>query len=274
MITAVALCHPSSSDLINSDVFKSGLVRYIRVACGTTKVASADYSESADFFPSYASWNTSLFETSVILTIWEHADELIKDDHVAILHTDITHNHSPSLIWRKVYAWLNSKPDRSIGLTIPSNLQFTFDGLTIPEDYKLTPSNDPMYVFPFDNNVHVWEYIRKYDFDAYQWAMDTNPQLIYSHQFACSRQVFDYLGGKLYNVASRLRLSDCGFWTPHVFERLIAIYLAQKAPPLLTTAFLHHASSGPSGPGSQTLYGPRAIKFYKLCTRANKSWRV
>lgn len=271
MICVVALSHPSSVDLLTESLFNSSLVRCVRVSCGTTKVPTADYSESSDFFPSYASWNSVLFETSVILTIWEHADQLIKDDHVAIIHTDITQNHKPSTIWRRVYGWLNSNPDRPIGLTIPTNLAYTFDGLVIPSDFKLTPSTDPMHTFPFDNDVHVWEYIRKYDNEAYEWAMDTDPQLIYSHQFACSRAVFDYLGNKLYNVANRLRLQDCGFWTPHMFERLIAIYLAQKHPPQLTTAFLHHSSSGPSGPGSQTLYGPRGMKFYKLCTRANKN---
>lgn len=268
MICAVILCHPSSAVLLDHNAIKSPLVRPVHISCGTTKVIGADYSESSDFSPSYATWNSALFETSVIMTVWEHADQLIKDNHVAILHTDIRHNHKPSALWRKLHSYLDAKPDRAVGLTIPTNMAYNYDKFSIAEVDAFTPRNDPMNLFPFDTGVFVWDIIRRLDYDAWQWAMDVNPPMIYSHQFVCSRSVFDYLGFKLYRVIKKLRLFDCGLWTPHVFERIIAVYLAQKELPLLTTAFVHHASSGPSGPGSQILYGPRGFKFYNTGSRA------
>lgn len=270
MIKAVVLCHPASKDLLTKSVFRSKRVDCIRIACGTSKVKVADYSESNDFFPTYASWNSALFETSVILTIWEHADQLIGDNHVMIIHSDIKPNHKPFRIWDKVGKWLKEEPDRSVGLTVPSSYIGMFDGWTIPDEFPITVWHDPMYLHAFDNNIYVWEFIKEYDYDIYEWAMDVTPRMIYSHQFACTRETFDYLGNKLYNVASRLRLRDIGFWTPHMFERLIGLYLAKRfEEPIVSTAFWHYASSGTFGPGEQSLYGPRALRFYRTHTRAN-----
>lgn len=270
MITAIILCHPASADYLTKAAFRSKLVKPVRVSCGTTKSAHADYSEANDFFPTYASWNSGLFETSVILTVWEHADQLIGNNHVAIMHTDIRPHHKPGAIWKKVVAWIDEEPTRSIGLAVPITYMGLFDEWIIPDDFPLTPKDDPMRICAFDNEIHVWDFIKKYDYDIYEWANDINPRMIYSHQFACSRETFDYLGNRLYQVAHKLRFGDCGFWTPHMFERLIGLYLAQRHPqPIISTAFWHYASSGTFGPGSHTLYGPRGLKYYKLNTRAN-----
>lgn len=269
MIKSVILCHPASKDLLSRSVFRSKMVHPIRISCGTTSIKDVDYSESNDFFPTYASWNSALFETSVILTVWEHADQLIGDDNVMVMHSDIAPHFRPSKIWSKVERWIKDKPDRSIGITVPSSYVGLFEDWEIPLDFPITHMNDPMKLHAFDNGIYVWDFIKKYDYDTYEWAMDVNPRMIYSHQFACSRHVFDYLGHKLYDVACRLRLQDVGFWTPHVFERFIGLYLARMySAPILSTAFWHYASSGTFGPGDQSLYGPRALKFYKTYTRA------
>lgn len=270
MIRCVQLCHPASADLLLNSAFKSKLVECIRVACGTTKVKKADFSEANDFFPSYASWNSALFETSVILTVWEHADELIGNNHVAVIHSDIKPHFGAAVTWRKLHNWLDEDKTRSVGLTVPAAYQEMFKDWEIPEDFPMTTKHDPMRLHAFDNKIYVWDYIKKYDPDIYDWAMDVLPRMIYSHQFACSRETFDYLGNRVMQVAHRLRLGDCGFWTPHMFERLIGLYLAQRNPkPILSTAFWHYASSGTFGPGEYNLYGPRALRYYKVATRVN-----
>lgn len=268
-IKAVMLLHPQSADLLSKRAFRTKYAECIRISCGTTKNKSADYSEAGDFFPTYASWNSALFETSVILTVWEHADELIGDNHVAIIHSDIELHFKASETWKKVQKVLDNDPTSSLALTIPVTHQGLWDDWLVPDDGLLIPDNDPYKIHCFDNGIFVWDLIKQYDPDIHEWAFDTQPNMIYSHQFACSRQTFDYLGNKLYNVASRLRLRDIGFWTPHMFERLIALYLAYYGPPVLTTAFLHYQSSGVYGPGDHSLYGPRPLRFYHTVTRAN-----
>lgn len=270
MIKAIILCHPQSKDLISKSAFRSSIVEPIRIACGTTKPSNVDYYESNDFFPTYASLNSALFETSVILTVWEHANELIGDDHVAIMHTDLVMHYKSRDTWTKLQKSLETSPNSPIGLTVSSSYQGLWEDWLVPETAPFTPKFDPMRLHAFDNGVYVWDFIKKYDNDIYEWAMDTNPRLIYSHQFACTRFVFDKLGNKLCNVVNRLRLSDIGFWTPHMFERLIALYLAKFGNPILTTAFWHYSSSGSFGPGDFSLYGPRALKYYRVCTRLNE----
>lgn len=270
MIRAIILCHPQSADLLSKGVFRSRRAEQIKIACGTTKVKGVDYSEANDFFPTYASWNSALFETSVILTVWEHADQLIGANNVAIMHTDIQPHFKAGEIWKKIEKSLEREPERPIGLTVPSSCIGLFDEWTIPDDFKIDPHNDPMRIHAFDNNIMVWDYIKKYDYDIYEWAVDTSPRMIYSHQFVCTRAMFDNLGNKLYNIVDRLRMGDVGLWTPHMFERLIALYLARCGKPILTTAFWHYSSSGTFGPGEHSFYGPRALKFYKTCSRANR----
>jgi len=267
MITSVVLCHPQSKDLLSRNVFKSKLVRGLRIGCGTTKPDDIDYSESNDFFPTYASWNSGIFESSVILTCWEHADQLFGDDHVAILHTDIEPHFKPTEIWEKIHKSLDEEPMRPISLTMPTSYMGEFEDWELSEDIPIVVKNDPMLIHAFDNNIHIWDYIKRYDPDIYAFAMDENPRMVYSHQFACTRETFDYLGNNLYEVAHRLRLEDVGFWSPHIFERLISLYLAKRGNPVITTAFWHHASSGTFGPGEYNLYGPRAFKFYNISSR-------
>lgn len=270
MIKVVVLLHPQSSDLLPKRVLNSKYVDCIRISCGTTKIKTADLSESNDFFPTYASWNSALFETSVILTVWEHADELIGNNHVAFLHSDIEPHFTAAKIWKTIHKTIDNDNTSSLALTIPPTYRGIWEDWLVPDDARLTPRYDPYKVHCFDNNIFIWDMIKQLDNDLYDWSMDTQPRMIYSHQFACSRVTFDYLGNKLYNAASKLRLRDIGFWTPHVFERLIALYLAKYGKPVLTTAFLHYQSSGVYGPGDHNLYGPRPLRYYRVSTRANK----
>jgi len=269
MIKAIILCHPQSKDMITKKAFKSSLVEPIRMACGVTKPKNFDFHESGDFFPSYASWNAALFETSVILTTWEHADYLIGDNHVAFMHTDLLINKSPKETWQNIQESLSEYPNKPVGLTVNIAYKGMFNDWLAPNNAPFDYHHDPMRIHAFDNEIFVWDYIKKYDRDAYEYAVETNPKMIYSHQFACTRKMFDILGNKIYSVASKLKLSDIGFWTPHMFERLIALYLSQLGEPVLTTAFWHYSSSGTHGPGDLNLYGPRAFKSYKVNSRWN-----
>lgn len=255
------LAHPQSPMLVSSEDFAG--VHHTVISCGTTKT-TADYSEANDFFPTYASWNSSLFETSVILTIWEHSEQLVGQGSVAIMHSDIEAHFSPSEIWQRVQAAIAERPKRAVGLVAPSQYTAFWSDWEIPEEANFRPKHDPMSRHAFDAGVFVWDYIKKYDADIYDWAVTTQPLMLYSHQFACSADVFEALGCYLKRIASRLTLGDVGFWTPHMFERLIALFLAKHGgDPLLTTAFWHHSASGSYGPGEQTLYGPRPRRWYK-----------
>lgn len=267
MIKAVILCHPSSKSLLNNKYVNNDMVKPIRISCGTTKIKNVHFSEAADFFPTYASLNSALFETSVILTVWEHADQLIGNNHVAILHTDIVPSLPTKQIWGNVLNSINNNHDNVIGMTMPQHYNGMIDDWIVQDNIRLNAKNDPMLLTAFDNNIHVWEFIKRYDYDTYQWCMDTDPRMIYSHQFACSRKIFDKLGSLLINIVNKLRLSDIGLWTPHMFERLIALYLAKIGNPIITRSFWHFSSSGAFGPGHHNLYGPRGRKYYNICSR-------
>jgi len=264
MIKAFQLCHPQSSRLLTKKAFNSKIVECKTISCGTTKIEDVDLSEANDFFPTCASWNSLLFETSVILTIWEHADQLIGDDHVAIMHSDNVMHFKAGETWKKIHKHLEDDPERAVGLAAQSSFSRVWKEWEIPGSFPLFPRTDPMNVHAFDNGIFVWDYIRKYDPDIYSWAMEKQPRMLYSHQFACSRKVFDLLGNYLHKIAQSLKLSDAGFWTPHMFERLIALFLARHNAPILTTAFWHYGSSGAYGPGAHNLYGPRPLKYYKI----------
>lgn len=272
MILAITLHHPQSVDLLPKRMFDTLLAQQVGISCGTTKVAGVQYSESNDFFPTYASWNSALFETSVILTAWEHANELIGDNDVAILHTDIEPHFKADETWQKVGGWLRENEQRAVGMTAPMTYQGIWDDWLIPEQVPFVPKYDPMRIHLFDNNIGVWDFIDRYDPDIFQWAMDTQPRLIYAHQFACTRQTFDKLGDRLMRMVRKLRFGDVGLWTPHMFERLIGLYLAHiGGPPVLSTAFWHHSSSGVNGPGEQSLYGPRSLRYYRVASRYGRS---
>ena len=270
MIHAIMLMHPQSANLL-ADVYDNEYVRYTKIACGTTKVSDADLFESSSFFPNYASWNSALFETSVILTAWEHADSLIGDDHIAIIHSDLTINSKHSNPWGRIHKTLDANPDVAIGLTAPIGHKDYLTEELIPDNLCNRPQTDPMMICEFDNNIRVWDYIKKYDGDLYDWAIATNPIMIYAHQFAVSRKTFDVLGHKLYSILHKMRLTDCGLWTPHVFERLIALYLTRYGgQPIMTTAFWHHVSSRCNDSENLSLYGPRPFRYYRTCSRWNQ----
>lgn len=264
-IIAIELMHPQSADLLPQSAFDVTDIKYIKIACGTSKISTADLSESNDFFPTYASYNSALFETSVILTVWEHYDELIGDNDITIMHSDITLHYDPHIIWSNIKLWLSTNRNRAIGITASTNFTTIWKDNLVPDTSHFIPKNDPMLLHDFDCGVSVWDYLKKCDYDIYEWAMDTQPRLIYSHQFCCSKDTYNKLGILLYKVVSKLRFGDVGLWTPHVFERLIALYLAKiGGDPILSTCFWHHSSSGAVGPGTLSLYGPRPRKYYKV----------
>lgn len=271
-IKAFVLCHPQSKDLVPKKTFSSDIVESTRIACGTTKPKKVQLYESNDFFPNYASLNSCLFETSVILTIWEHAQQLIGDDHVVIMHTDVIPHFKPSVTWGNIKESLD-KVKAPMGIAVSTAYQHMWEDWIAPENAPFTPKKDPLSLHDFDVNLNVWDIIKRYEPDLHQYAFDVNPKLIYSHQFACTREMFDCLGFKLKSVIERLRLSDIGFWTPHVMERIIALFLAKKSQelynhgPIITTAFWHYYSSGSKGPGDLSLYGPRPLKYYQVGTR-------
>lgn len=264
MTKAFVLAHPQSADYINDGYFNTD-VETIKISCGTTKVSDAMYSEANDFFPTYASWNSALFETSVILTIWEHADELIGNDNIAILHTDIIKNCAADVTWNKLHSLVND--ETSVGLVVGQNYNGVLSDFIVPDNVRFFPENDPMFLHAFDPGVYIWDFIKKYDPDIYDFAFSVNPRLIYSHQFLCTRKVFDELGFRLMMIARRLTFNDVSLWMPHVFERLIALYLAKLSTPILTTAFWHSSSSGIHGPGEHNLYGPRGRRFFNIKPR-------
>ena len=46
---------------------------------------NADYLAKSDFYPTYSAWSSVIGNASIILTVWEHADQLIGNNHVAFL---------------------------------------------------------------------------------------------------------------------------------------------------------------------------------------------
>lgn len=245
--------------LFNSNDYQIDGVEFIKISCGTSKVLDVDLSEANDFYPTYASLNSALFESSVILTVWKHADELLGDSDVMFLHTDIMPNHDMTAIFDNVKA--NIK-DHNIGMTISCEHKKIFPSLNIANHPIFTIDSDSMMSCEFDSGINVWDLINRYDYEAFQYVMNNKPQMIYSHQFACNREEFDRLGTKLNAVVEKMKFSDVGLWTPHVFERLIGIYLSHNA--LLTSSFMHYASSSGVGSGDHKLYGPRPRKYYKI----------
>lgn len=257
------LHHPNSAKTFRLKDFRSRRVNITHLNCGYTSGYKNGYRE-ADFFPGYAPFNSILFETSCILTLWEHADHLFDDSPVMILHTDIT----PMFRVADVLDFLDEQTgDYAVGLTIPSYNADQYDQLLIEDTDKFRASVDPWKSQHFDGIVDIWELVRIIDPDAWEFAMDTDPVMIYSHQFVATKKVFYELGYHLCQTVTQLKLGQCGLWSPHVFERIIAIRLAMLARPILLAAFSHQSSSGPKGDGALTLYGPRAYKYLKLKSR-------
>lgn len=258
------LLHPQSRDYLD-EIFDP---RIIRISCGLNNNPKADYQEANDFYPTYASLNSVLFETSVILTIWEHVNELVdSEDIIGFIHTDVRLNKNLDEIEANIKDLV--KQDISVGLTMPVGYKTTITEFWVPDGTSFRMLSDPYMNNAFDAGIFVWDFIKKYDRNLFEWGMETNPTMIYSHQFACSQNIFNELGYRLTKLVRNLNLSDIGLWVPHVFERYIALTLANLSKEIkLSTALWHSSSSGHSGPGELSLYGPRPRKFYRLTSRS------
>ena len=261
-INVVFLHHPNSIKTFRLKDFRSRRVDVTHINCGLTHSYKPGHRES-DFFPGYASYNSILFESSCILTIWEHMNDLFDDSPIMILHTDIT----PLFRVADTLDYLEQFDSFACGLTVPSYHANDYDQLVIEDADKYRCSVDPWQVMKFDGVVDIWDLIRVIDPEAWEFGMDTDPIMIYSHQFAASKDVFNKLGYKLCQLVTQLKLGQCGLWTPHVFERIIALRLAMETEPRLLAAFSHQSSSGPKGDGALTLYGPRPHKYLRLKSR-------
>jgi hypothetical protein len=260
------LYHPQSSVDIPSEFAACPDWRVWRVACGMARHEQADYSEANDFHPNYASRNSAIFETSVILTMWEHADAVFGDDPVCFLHTDVVPRYTLGDTIAKLRQF--ALDGQTVGLTVYTDAARLWAETTLPDDHHLRARNDSMIRSPFSAGINVWELLKRHAPDDYQWAMDENPQMVYGHQFMCPRPVFDSLGARLLDFTNRLRLSDVGLWTPHVCERLIAIHLARHSKSVvLSTLFLHRGASSATGPGSYALYGIKGYRHYRTISR-------
>lgn len=243
-LTTFVLCHQSTKDTLD----RKCLYNHIDIACGMSKIKNM-LSESSDFYPTYASWNSILFESSVILTISEHL-ESITYNNIAILHSDTTA--------KDIYLLEEIEKEVSRGCSV---------GITVPPNYNGNHHrihDDPMMIHPFDSGVYVWDYIKKYDSKLHQWAIDNNPDMIWAHQFACQQSTLKALGAYLRKIASKLILADCGLWTPHMFERMIGVWLAMHTEVVLIPAFTHHGSSSVFGQGELNLYGVRPRRYYNV----------
>lgn len=264
MINVLFLHHPSSPKTFRLQDFDSERLKVKHINCGFTNEYEQGYRE-IDFFPNYASYNSALFETSCILTMWEHIDEMyMNDGPVMISHTDII----PKFSVRETIDYVeNIEGDFAIGTTVPSYDSEKHTKLVIENIDMYRASMDPWKLSLFDGTVDVWGLIKILDKEAWEFSMDTDPVMIYSHQFCASRRVFDNLCLKLSRIATQMRLGQCGLWTPHVFERIIAIRLAMETNPVLLASFSHLSSSGPAGNGAMKLYGPRMHKFLRTTSR-------
>ncbi len=259
----VFLHHPNSKLTMDFDLIPDN-VNVIHINVGINNSYPDGLRESADFFPSYACYNSTLFESSAILTVWEHADSLFVPGPVIISHTDV----SPRFDFN-YFLTVPSSDRFSIGTTIPSYIVDQYDDLII-DPSKFTYRLDPWHISEFDGHLDVWDLIEALDPEAADFALNNDPIMIYSHQFFVDRKTFDELGSQLHEIVMPMRLEQCGLWTAHVFERIIAIRLAMMNTPILTSMFSHLSSSGPKGPGGLTLYGPRAYKHFRMFSRRSK----
>lgn len=263
MIDLFIICHPSAYDCLDDKALSHANVSYKRIACGLSKPAKYDLSEAADFFPSYASLNSSIFESSVILTIWEHIESISKGDYVGFLHTDIMPNTAHKKLWPKIFKSLD-KDKTSLGVSYPIDFdKRILNNWELDDDLVLRPSVDPMMRNWFDLEHSIWQIIRRLDPSIYEFAISKNPDMIYSHMFITSRKNFNILGSKLRRILDKLKAGELGLWTPHLFERLVGLYLAEISTVKNVCAFKHYAGSSPLKPGSYSLYGTMAYRYFK-----------
>ena len=263
MIEIFINTHPSTYDCLDMSVFKNDSVRARRIACGMTKPKEFDLSEVSDFFPSYASLNSSIFESSIILTVWEHIETLCKGNYIGFLHTDIKPFFNIKVLWKNLLDDL-ACGTTSLGVSFPSEYESAQQSeWLLKEEYILRPSIDPMFHNRFDLEKSIWDIIKRIDADIYEFAMSKNPDMIYSHMFMTSMNTFDKLGMRLRHALEKLSAAELGLWTPHLFERLVGLYLANISNVKNVCAFTHYAGSSPLKPSAFALYGSRAYKHYK-----------
>lgn len=257
----VFLHHPNSQLTIDFDLIPKDF-NIININVGVNNSFKSGYRESSDFHPTYACYNSILFESSCILTVWEHSDSLFKDGPIIISHTDVI----PRFKFQELLDIIDG-PRYSVGTTIPSYIVDKYDSLVI-DGSEFRYSLDPWQITEFDGYIDIWGLIERIDPEAAYWALQNDPRMIYSHQFMIDRESFEILGEQLRKIVMPMKLEDCGLWSAHVFERIIAIRLAMLNKPVLTSFFSHLSSSGPRGPGGMTLYGPRSYKHFKMFSKS------
>ena len=191
---------------------------------------NADYIAKSDFYPTYSAWSSVIGNASIILTVWEHADQLIGNNHVAFLNGRSVMQRSANETWGPL---LNAI-DEDTSLGIASCFSGSNNDLILADDFCYF---DVYSDNAFDVNTHIWDMIRKYDAEAYNFAIESKPRMIIDCQFMCTRQVLDVLGYKLLLVVEKMRVRDTGMWTEKFVERLLGIYLAQLTVSVYTTAF-------------------------------------
>lgn len=260
MLNIVFLHHPHSLNLIRYKDFRSRRINKIHLNCGFTN-SFRDGIRESDLFPSYASHNSILFETSCILSVWEHVDEMLIDGPIAFLHTDIIPQHN--II--DVIEFISNIESFACGLVIPEHHDVG-DSLQINNTDFYRYSMDPWHITKFDGIVDIIDLLRIVDSEAWEFANDTNPIMIYGHQFAVSRNIFNKVSLDIANIVSRMRIGQCGLWTPHVFERIWAIRFAMEIEPILLSAFSHKLSSGSRESDTQH-YGIRPFKYMRTKSR-------
>jgi hypothetical protein len=212
------------------DIEPHGDVEDIRIS--DDPGVGADYIAKSDFYPTYSAWNSAIGYASTILTVWEHADQLIGNDYVAFLDGQSRMQRSADETWKTLLDIIDE--DTSIGITSYNCFDGSFKSLVLPDDFCY---HDVFSENTFDVNVHIWDMIKKYDIDAYNFAIESKPKIILNNQFMCTRQVLDVLGYKLLLVIEKMKVRDIGMWTEKFVERLLGIYLAQLTVSVYTTAF-------------------------------------
>lgn len=233
----------------------NGIEHYTQINGGMTCVDGV-LSEARDFIPNFSHLNSILFESSVILTSWQHMDQVFGQSHVAFVHDDITKTE----YFDEGIELINSGPTSgaSYGITTPSGINVGRLDFTDSQHFRC--SNDPWWMSSFDMRVNVWAALREYDEEAYEYVKYNDIPMIYGHQFICTSDVFAKLGASMASVLDRVTLSNTGLWTPHVFERIIAIRLHMYSHSVHRLLNLYHHDLS-SGHGKNKLYGVREYKF-------------
>lgn len=198
------------------------------------KDRGSGYIAGTDFYPTYSAWGSMIGNVSTILTVWEHADQLVGNDFVAFLDGRSRMNKAAVDTWPILIDMVDE--DTSLGIA-SYNCFNGLNDLILPDDFRYF---DAFLNNAFDVNTYVWDMIKKYDLEAYEFAAESKPRIIMNNQFMCTRQVFDVLGYKLLLVIEKMRVRDVGMWTKKFVERLLGIYLAQLTVSVYTTAFWYH----------------------------------